>query len=130
MLGRYAGTLYALLRIIAGWMFMLHGTAKIFGWPGDRAPVELMTRAGVAGVIELVCGAMIVIGFLTSWAAFLSSGLMAFAYFIGHASGGFFPTVNKGELAVLYCFLWLYVAARGSGPLSVDAALAKARGKR
>lgn len=129
-LGQHDGYLYALLRIVAGWMFMLHGTAKIFGWPGDRAPVELMTRAGVAGVIELVCGAMILIGLLTSWAAFLSSGLMAFAYFIAHAPGGFFPTLNKGELAVLYCFLWLYVAARGSGPLSVDAARGKARRKR
>jgi putative oxidoreductase len=127
VLKRYDGYLYAILRIVAGWMFMLHGTAKILGWPGDRSPVDLMTRAGVAGVIELVCGALIMVGLLTSWAAFLSSGLMAFAYFIAHAPSGFYPTVNKGELAVLYCFLWLFVAARGSGPLSIDALRGKAR---
>ena len=126
-LRRYDGYLYAVLRIVAGWMFWLHGTAKIFGWPGDRAPVELMTRSGVAGILEVVCGALIMIGLATPWAAFIASGLMAFAYFLAHASGGFFPTLNKGELAVLYCFLWLYVAARGSGPLSIDALRGKAK---
>ncbi len=120
-LGRYDGFLYALLRVIAGWMFMMHGTSKVFGWPGVRPPVDLASVPGVAGIIELVGGAMIMIGLLTSIAAFISSGLMAFAYFMAHAPDGFFPTVNKGELAVLYCFLWLYMAARGSGQFSVDA---------
>ena len=123
ILGRYDGFLYALLRVIAGWMFMMHGTAKIFGWPGARPAVELASVPGVAGIIELIGGAMIMIGLLTSIAAFISSGLMAFAYFMAHAPDGFFPTVNKGELAVLYCFLWLYMAACGSGQFSIDAAL-------
>lgn len=110
---------YAALRIVAGWMFMLHGSSKLFAWPAGKT-VVLASQAGVAGVIEFICGAMIMLGLFTSFAAFLSSGLMAFAYFIGHASGGFYPTVNKGELAVLYCFLWLFVAATGSGVFAVD----------
>ena len=110
---------YAALRIVAGWMFMLHGTAKMFAWPAGKT-VILMSQSGVAGVLELVCGALITVGLFTSYAAFLASGLMAFAYFIAHASGGFYPTVNKGELAVLYCFLWLFVSAYGSGPFALD----------
>ena len=79
----------------------------------------------VAGIIEFGGGLLIALGFLTSWAAFLASGQMAAAYFMVHAKGGFWPIINKGELAVVYCFLFLYIAARGAGPYSVDAAMRK-----
>ena len=102
-------------------MFALHGSQKLFGWPGGAFP-NLPTIAIVAGWIEMVCGALIAIGFFAGWAAFIASGTMAVAYFKGHASGGFFPTVNQGELAVLYCFLFLYIATHGAGVWSVDAA--------
>lgn len=107
-------------------MFAMHGTQKLFGWPGG-SPVELATLRGVAGVIELVGGSMIAVGLLVPAVAFVCSGQMAAAYFISHFSKGFFPILNKGELAVLYCFLFLYMAARGAGIWSVDAARRKKR---
>lgn len=127
-LGRYSEHIYALLRIVAGWCFFLHGTAKIFGWPGDRPPVEdLMSRSGIAGIIELVGGLLILLGLFASIAAFISSGEMAVAYWMAHASEGspFFPLMNGGEPAVLFCFIFLYVAAKGAGKWSVAAALNK-----
>lgn len=121
-IGRFAPHLYALLRIIAGLMFLLHGAQKILGWPEGR-PGPLPMVAVVAGWIELVGGALIAVGLFGSFAAFIASGLMAFAYWMGHGlEGSFWPTVNKGELAVLYCFLFLYVAAAGSGIWSLDSA--------
>ncbi|HYO80383.1 MAG TPA: DoxX family protein [Bryobacteraceae bacterium] len=120
LLGRYSAHTYAVLRIISGLMFAMHGSQKLFGLPGDGTTVPLATRYGVAGVIELVCGLMIAAGFRTSYAAFLASGQMAFAYFLGHAGRGLLPTLNQGELAVLYCFLFLYMASSGSGIWSVD----------
>ncbi|ALI99931.1 DoxX family protein [Rufibacter tibetensis] len=122
ILGRYAPHFYALLRIVAGLMFMMHGTQKLFGWPGEKDPMELASIAGVAGIIEFVAGFLITIGLFTSWAAFISSGTMAVAYFMAHASQGWSPVVNQGELAVLYCFIFLYIAAQGSGIWSVDGA--------
>jgi putative oxidoreductase len=119
-LGRWSPQLYALLRMVAGALFALHGTAKLFGWPGDKPPASAHLIIA-AGVIEAVAGAMIALGFRTSWAAFVASGTMAVAYFKGHALGGsLFPTVNRGELAVIYCFLFLYIAARGPGIWSAD----------
>ena len=126
VLGRFTGPAFALLRIVTGLMFMLHGTQKIFGMPpmeGMKGP--LPTIAVVAGWIEIVCGALIVIGLFGGIAAFIASGEMAAAYFMGHASHGPTPLQNKGELAVLYCFVWLYVAAHGSGIWSVDSILRK-----
>ena len=92
-----------------------------------RAEYERLVDLGafVDQPIELIGGALVALGLFTSWAAFLSSGLMAFAYFLGHAKDGFIPMVNKGELAVVYCFVFLYMAARGSGIWSVDAARKK-----
>lgn len=119
-LGRFAPHLFAILRIITGVMFALHGTAKLFGWPGTDPPAaaELIIAAGV---IETFTGVMMAIGFYARWAAFLASGTMAAAYFKGHAFGvSFFPTVNQGELAVVYCFLFLYIAAHGPGMWSID----------
>ena len=117
--------LYAALRIAAGLLFFLHGLPKLFGGFGRGGPVELMSQMGLAGIIEVIGGAMIGLGLFTSPVAFLASGQMAVAYFMVHAKGGFWPIINKGELAVVYCFLFLYIAARGSGPYSVDAAMRK-----
>jgi len=122
-LGNYSPQLYALLRIVAGLLFAMHGTQKLFGWPGGGDTVELASLMGLAGIIELVGGLLIAFGFLTSWAAFIASGEMAVAYFMAHAPQALWPIENKGELTVVYCFLFLYMAARGSGIWSVDAAL-------
>lgn len=119
-IGNYAPRFYALLRIIAGLMFAMHGTQKLFGLPGDKDPVELFSLMGLAGVIELVGGLMIALGLFASIAAFIASGEMAVAFFMAHLPQGVLPIVNGGELAVLYCFLFLYIAARGSGIWSVD----------
>jgi putative oxidoreductase len=123
-LGRYADVAYALLRFMSGAMFMMHGTQKIFGFLGPKMTDGLPL---VAGIIELVAGFMIAFGLQAGWAAFIASGEMAAAYFMVHASGGFWPLVNKGELAVLYCFVFLYIATRGSGAYSIDAAMRRPR---
>jgi putative oxidoreductase len=101
----------------------MHGSQKILGWPGDQPPVELASMMGFAGIVELVAGLLIAIGLLTSWAAFIASGEMAVAYFMAHAPQGANPLINQGELALLYCFLFLYIAAHGAGIWSVDAML-------
>jgi putative oxidoreductase len=118
-LGRFSAYAYALLRIVAGLLFACHGAQKIFGVLGGHA-VPLASRLGAAGVIELVGGVLIAIGLLTSIAALIAAGEMAFAYFQVHAPRGLWPIQNAGELAVLYCFLFLYIAARGAGTWSVD----------
>lgn len=129
VLGRYEAQIYALLRIMAGLLFLFHGTQKLLGWPGTRKPVAFPARAWFAGVIELFGGTMIAIGLFAGIAAFIACGLMAFAYFIAHGNGtqGFFPIMNKGELAVLYCFLFLYISARGSGIWSSDSLIRRGK---
>lgn len=123
-LGSFEPYIYAVLRIVIGFLFMLHGTQKMLGFPASSQPPRpLDLMGGIAGGIELACGFLILIGFFTGFAAFLASGLMAFAYFIAHQPRGILPIQNQGEPAVLYCFILLYIAARGSGLLSVDAAL-------
>lgn len=125
----WAPFLLSLTRIVAAFGFMTHGTQKLFGFPSTepRAGVELMTQMGLAGTIELVGGALLLIGLFTRPVAFLCAGQMAAAYFIAHAPRNFWPVLNGGELAAVYCFLFLYLAAVGGGPLSVDAMM---RGKR
>ena len=122
-LGKYSPYFYALLRIVAGLMFMLHGTQKLFGWPlPGPSPLPPLMKA--AGIIELVAGLMIALGLWASIAAFIASGEMAYAYFTAHAPRGMWPLVsggNSGETAILYCFLFLYIAAYGSGVWSIDA---------
>lgn len=130
LLARFSGPIYAILRIMTGIMFLMHGTQKLFGWPPSGRPgpgPAFPSLPFFAGIIELVCGALIAIGLLTSLAAFLASGQMAAAYFIAHAPGGFWPIVNRGELAVVYCFLFLFFAAYGSGPFSIDSAAGRGR---
>lgn len=117
-LARYTDILYAVFRIIFGLLFASHGAQKLFGMFGGQKMTAGLPF--IAGWIELITGLMIALGLFTGIAAFLASGTMAAAYFIAHASGGFWPLVNHGEAAVLYCFAFLYMAARGSGPLSID----------
>ena len=119
---RYAPTTYALFRIVFGFLFLCIGLQKTMGMFGGQVP-PLMSLQGAAGVIETVCGALIMVGFLTRYAAFLASGEMAVAYFLVHQGIGPLPIVNMGERSVLFCFSFLYMAARGSGSLSVDGAM-------
>lgn len=118
VLGRLTPYLYGLLRIVAGVLFAFHGAQKLFGMFGGRQ-VALVSQFGLAGGIELVCGLLIAIGLLTSLAAFLASGEMAAAYFIAHYPQGPIPIQNGGELALLYCFLFLYIASRGTVALGI-----------
>ena len=114
LLGTYAPYLYALMRIVFGVLFACHGAQKLFGVLGGT-PVALVSLRGLAGIIEFVGGLLIAVGFLTSYAAFIASGEMAAAYFLAHVPRGFWPIQNNGELAVMYCFLFLYIAAHGTG---------------
>jgi putative oxidoreductase len=126
-LQRYAPFLLGLLRIVAGLLFLSHGLVKLFGFPAGAQPgvQPLMSMFGVGGVIELVAGALIALGLVTRPAAFLASGEMAVGYWMYHASKGFYPAVNGGDAAILYCFLFLYLAAAGPGALSLDGAMAR-----
>jgi putative oxidoreductase len=119
----WAPRLLSVLRIMSGLLFMQHGTAKLLGIPQMAmfAKLQPFTLSWFAGVLELVGGALLVIGLFTRPVAFVLSGLMAFAYFIAHAPRDFYPIVNAGELAALYCFVFLYFAAAGGGAWSVDA---------
>ena len=119
---RYAPTTYALFRIVFGFLFLCNGLQKTMGMFGGQVP-PLMSMQGAAGVIETLGGLLIMIGFLTRYAAFISSGEMAAAYFIVHQPMGPLPIVNNGQLSVLFCFAFLYIASRGPGKLSVDAAM-------
>ena len=128
---RWSDLALTALRIVAGFLFFCHGAQKLLGWFADpgKPPMSLAfpQLPWFAGVIELVGGALIAFGFLTRPLAFLASGEMAFAYFMAHAPHGFSPLVNHGELAVLYCFLFLFLAAHGGGPYSVDGAMRRRR---
>ena len=110
---------YALLRIVSGLLFLGHGLQKVFGILGGNA-MPLASRYGAAGLIEIVCGALIAAGAYTPVVAFMASGEMAFAYFLSHAPRGWNPLANQGEQAVLYCVLFLYVATRGGGRLRIS----------
>lgn len=123
-LGRYSDFLYAAMRLLVGLLFACHGLQKLFGVLGGQSQLSNPTLLA-AGIIELAGGVLVAIGLWAAYAAFLASGQMAVAYFLAHAPKGFWPILNKGELAVLYCFVFLYIASRGSGALSVDAAVGK-----
>ena len=119
----WAPRLLSILRIMSGLLLLQHGTGKILKFPAGVVPANfnLASMPGYAGVVELVCGALLVIGLFSRPAAFIASGMTAVAYFMVHAPQGFYPILNKGELAALYCFLFLYIAAAGAGPWSLDA---------
>lgn len=118
----------SVLRIITGLIIIQHGMAKLIGFPAVAAFANLkpFSLIGAAGFIELIGGALLIVGLLTQPAAFIISGEMAFAYFISHAPKGFHPLVNGGSLAIAYCFTCLYLATAGGGPWSVDAAMKRA----
>ncbi len=124
----WAPRLLSVLRIVAGYCFLLHGSAKLFGVPHVAMfdKLELMSLMGFAGVLELAGGILLLIGLFTRPVAFVLSGEMAAAYFMAHAVQGspLMPLMNQGESAVLFCFIFLYLAAAGAGPWSVDAARA------
>jgi putative oxidoreductase len=127
-LDRFSPQLLAALRIVSGLLFLAHGTTKLFGWP----PTEMFAQspeAGsliwFAGVIELLGGALIALGLFTRPAAFICSGQMAFAYFIGHAPQATWPVQNGGDAAILFCFAFLYIAAAGPGAWAVDGMIGK-----
>jgi len=120
----FAPHILSILRILTAATFLTHGTMKLFGWPAPF-PYPLNGLLYVAAILEVVGGLLLIVGLFSRPVAFVLSGLMAFAYFLGHASGGFFPVVNGGEAAMLFCFIFLYIAAAGPGPWSVDAATGK-----
>jgi putative oxidoreductase len=125
-LGGFEGYGYALLRIVLAFLYFSHGPKWLWGWFGGSPPnADLPLRFQIAGTLEIVCGILIAIGLFTSWAAFLASGEMAFAYFIAHVPrGGWMPIINGGEITVALCFGFLYIAMRGGGKYSLDAGLA------
>ena len=129
-LGAYSPYLYAVMRIVVGFLFACHGAQKLLGWFGgvDRAggTAPFLSMFGLAGVIELVGGLLIVVGLFTGYAAFIASGEMAGAYFMAHLPRGFWPIQNTGELAALYCFVFLYIASRGAVAWGIDRARAAA----
>ncbi|HEY3137496.1 MAG TPA: DoxX family protein [Blastocatellia bacterium] len=124
-LGKYSNFFYALMRFFAGALFACHGAQKLFGVLGGQKQTEILLQ--IAGVIEFGGGILIAVGLFASCAAFIAAGEMAVAYFKQHAPGGLWPIINRGELAVLFCFVFLFIASRGSGILSIDALRGKAR---
>jgi len=120
---RIAGITHALLRIVSGAIFICPGGMKLFGWFGGMPPGNKLTPLlWVAGIIEIVGGALIVLGLFTRPVAFIASGEMAVAYFMGHFPHGFWPILNQGQPAVLLCFIFLFLWGNGAGPWSLDAA--------
>jgi putative oxidoreductase len=127
-LSRWSPQLLSILRIITALLFFAHGSGKLLGFPQVEmfAGVQLFSLMGFSGVLELVGGILLVIGLFSRLTAFILSGEMAFAYFMAHAPQNFHPILNGGEGAILFCFIFLYIAAAGPGPWSVDASRGKA----
>lgn len=121
-LDKYASQILGITRIMAGLLFLAHGTAKMFNFPARDGwdGYNIMSLSGVAGALEVFAGALIIVGFYSRPAAFLSSGTMAFAYFIAHAPQNFYPLLNRGDAAILFCFLFLYIAAAGPGAFAIN----------
>jgi putative oxidoreductase len=126
IMDKYQDIALSLLRIMTGFLFMPHGAQKLFGAFGSE-PVELVSLRGLAGVLEFFGGLLILIGLFTRPVAFVLSGMMAAAFFMAHFPRGFWPILNGGELAALYCFVYLYLATKGGGDWSADALLRKKR---
>ena len=120
LLNRLQPKAFALFRIVFGLLFLQFGTQKLFGWPNSPTGYTPTALTKVAACIELTCGFLIMIGLLTKFAAFVASGEMAFAYFLGHFPIAFWPVVSKGVPAVLFCFAFLFIAAHGAGQRSFD----------
>ena len=120
LLGPYSSQIYSIARIVIGFLYWQHGAQKIFAAFGQEQTVDLFSRLGLAGIIEFVGGGLIVLGLFTPWAAFVASGELAVAYFLAHFPRGFWPIMNGGEPAVLFCFMFLFIASRDSGVWSLD----------
>ena len=118
---QWAPRILSITRIIAALIFMEHGTSKLLGFPVGPFTPEAMTLPWIAGILEIVGGALLLVGLFTRPVAFVLSGLMAFAYWLVHAPQSAFPLLNGGDAAILFCFLFLYIAFAGGGPWSVDA---------
>jgi putative oxidoreductase len=130
-LRKFDGVAYALMRVVLGFLYWSHGPAWLFGLFGGSGPVPLTSLPGVAGLLEITLGPLIVIGLFAPWAAFVASGEMAVAYFISHVPrGGWMPIENGGEITVALCFGFLYIATRGAGSFSIDAWWASRRAAR
>jgi putative oxidoreductase len=126
-LSTYEPQLYAILRIVTGFLFLWHGSQKLFGFPSAGFVIPLNAQVLIGGTVEFFGGLLVMIGLWTPLAAFISSGEMAFAYWSAHGLHAVLPLMNKGEMAMLYCFLFLFIAARGSGVFSIDYLLGKRR---
>jgi putative oxidoreductase len=124
LIGKYSELLYMIMRIVVGLLFACHGAQKLFGALGGHVMTGIPLMY-VAGIIEFLGGILIALGLWAGYAAFIASGEMAVAYFRVHSHGGFWPIVNQGELAVLYSFIFLYIASRGSGKLSIEGLIRK-----
>jgi len=121
LLAAWSPRLLSVMRIVAAFLFLAHGTQKLLAFPpGQMGTVAIGSLMGMAGVLELVGGTLLLVGLFTRPVAFILAGEMAYAYFTAHAPRGFWPIANGGELAALYCFIFLYLAAIGAGPWSVD----------
>ncbi len=122
----WAPRVLSILRIVAALIFFEHGTAKLLGFPDTGRPSpEVLSLPWIAGILEVFGGALLIVGLFTRPVAFVLSGLMAFAYWLAHAPQSPYPLLNQGDAAILYCFIFLYIAFAGGGPWSVDALLAK-----
>lgn len=128
-ISKYSSGCYALMRIVAGFLFLWHGSQKLFDFPAGMPAGVPAFITYVAGPIELLGGILIMIGLFTHSAAFICSGQMAFAYWMAHGTKALLPLQNNGELAALYCFVFLFIAAQGGGIWSVDSLMSSGSGK-
>ena len=124
-LSKYEAEVYAIFRIVAGFLFLWHGSQKLFGFPAAAFAVPHNAMVIIGGLLELIGGVLVMAGFLTRWTAFICSGEMAFAYWAMHGTHALLPIVNNGELAMLYCFLFLFISSKGAGSYSFDKLIEK-----
>ena len=124
-MSKYSSYCYALMRIVAGFLFLWHGAQKLFGFPSAMPGGVPAFITYVAGPIELIGGILVMIGLFTHWAAFITSGQMAVAYWMVHGTKALLPIQNQGELAALYCFVFLFIASQGGGIWSIDALISR-----